>query len=248
MARADGVIESAVVTRAVWARDLFETGRVQRYAKGYSVILIGFCQIPGWNDEQLIRIWRNRRVNLRTPDHNASGPPVHNADIVIRMILFDRSTAAVAFDIGLRDSHSQIIFPAMLIERAHAGKVFGPELFVHLLRNQMQREEAIGADFLNQDNQCASAARRGLDQFAAFEKILGNSGDLEVSAIFIARSGIPIDGQIAVLWLMGHCIVDCRMVHGDADDRVLRHIFYTMAAEVHDTSITQTFLVLLDCS
>src|SRR5207245_4434618 len=72
--------------------------------------------------------------------------------------------------------------------------------------------------------------------------------DLEVSAIFIARSGIPIDGQIAVLWLMGHCIVDCRMVHGDADDRVLRHIFHTMAAEVHHTSITQTFLVLLDCS
>src|SRR5205814_9563505 len=85
------------------------------------------------------------------------------------------------------------------------------------------------------------------DQFAAFEKILGNSGDLEVSAIFIPRSGIPIDGQIAVLWLMGHCIVDRRMVHGDADDRVLRHIFHTMAAEVHNTSITQTFLVLLDC-
>src|SRR5437773_11879976 len=111
MARTDGVSESVVVTRAVWARDLLETGRVQRYAKGNSVILIGFCQIPGWNGEQLIRIGGNRRGNLRTPDHNASGPPVHKADIVIRMILFSRSTAAVAFEVGVGDGHSHLVLP-----------------------------------------------------------------------------------------------------------------------------------------
>ena len=103
--RADGVSKCILVAGAVRACDLFETGRVQRYKKRNRIILIGFRQIPGWNNKQLIRVGRDGRMDFRASYDNAVNLPLHDADVIIRMILFSGSAATVAFDIGLCDGH-----------------------------------------------------------------------------------------------------------------------------------------------
>ena len=106
-------------------------------------------------------------MNFRAPYNNASVATVNHADIIIGMILLGRPAAAVAFDVGLRNGHGQIIATAMFVDRSHALQVSSPQLFVHVFCDQMKRKQAVGADFFDQDDQRAPKTRRGLDQFAS---------------------------------------------------------------------------------
>ena len=44
-------------------------------------------------------------MDFRASYDNAVNLPLHDADVIIRMILFSGSAATVAFDIGLCDGH-----------------------------------------------------------------------------------------------------------------------------------------------
>src|SRR5207237_8858929 len=99
------------------------------------------------------------------------------------MRLFRRAAAAVALHIGLSDSHSQIVIAAMFENSADAREIFCPEVFIHLFRDQMQREKTIGADFLDQYDQGVAEPRRAFNQPASLEKIFGSDRNFEITAV-----------------------------------------------------------------
>ncbi len=116
----------------------------------------------------------------------------------------------------------------------------------HPLAQDVERVKRVGADLLDQDDQCRALAGRGRDKLAALEQIVGVARQMKVAAVLAAA--IPHHGEAAVLRIFGHPVVDTGMLDRDPDHGILGDVGDFLAAQINRPPVAQRFLVLLRCS
>ena len=74
------------------------------------------------------------------------------------------------------------------------------------LADNMQREQRVGADFLDQHDQRRALACRGCDQFAALKQVIAILRNMVVAAVLVGA--LFHDRELAILRVLGHPIVE----------------------------------------
>ena len=128
------------------------------------------------------------------------------------------------------------------MEGLDPGQVGGSERPVHVTGDETEREEGVGADFLDEHDQCPAERRRPLDQGAAPKQIVRRSRDGVVPRVRPVRA---VDhGESALRRILRHPVVDRGVLHRQADHRVSRHVVHALAAVPDGASVPQALHVL----
>ena len=133
----------------------------------------GECHRPGLvsrthaaagEDDDLVHIRRAGSVDLGAAHHDPIRALFHHADVEVRVFLLRWALAAVAFYVGLRDCQRQVAVAATLVEVIEALQAL---LLAGAPQHALQREEGVGADLFNKNNERRPFGRARLDQLGA---------------------------------------------------------------------------------
>ena len=168
-------------------REQLQPGRVDRDRERDGVGLVLGAHRARRQHDHFVGVGRDAGVNLRAAHHDAVGTLLDDAHVVIGMILLRGPERAIAFDVGLRDGDREIVVAAFAVVLRGCARVLGLARRREPLADNMQREQRVGADFLDQHHQRRALARRGRDQLAALEQIVAILRNMIVAAVFVRR-------------------------------------------------------------
>ena len=239
--RAERLLER-IAAAAVPARQHGQAGCVRRHRTGDRIGFFAFGQVARRKHDDLVGIRRDRRMHFRPPQRDAVVVLGDDANVVVRMGLLRRPGRPVALDVGLRDGDGKVPVAAMRVERFYAGQVPGAHRPVHMAGNETQREEGVGADFLDEHDQGAAMRGRPLDQGAAPKQVVRRARDRVVAGV---RSVRAVDHrEFALRRIFGHPVVDGGMFHRESDYRVSRHVVHPFPPVPDGASVPQALHVL----
>ncbi len=181
-------------------------------------------------------------MDLGAAHDDSVGTLLDDSHVVIRMVLLRGAERAIALDVGLRNGDSEIVVAAFAVVLVDAIAILGLARRGQPLADDMQREERVGADFLDQHDQRRALAGRGRDQRAALEQVVAILRNMVVAAVLVGA--LFHDGEFAILRIVRHPVVERRVLDGDSDHGMRRDVRNFFAAKKHRASIAQRALIL----
>ena len=181
-------------------------------------------------------------MDLGAAHDDTVGALLDDSHVVVGMVLLRGSERAIALDVGLRDGDREIVVAAIAVVLVDALAILGFARRREALTDDAQCEQRVGADFLDQDDQRRTLARRGCDQRTALEQVVAVLRDVIVAAVFVGA--LFHDGEFAILRIVRHPVVERRVLDRDSDHRMRGDIRHFFAAEEHRAPITQRAFVL----
>ena len=135
----DGILKIISLESAIGTGQEFQPFGSHRQGEGHGVVFIALTHRPGRQDNDFVRIGRDRGVNLGSTDDDAVVTPVNNAHIIVRVFLALGAHAAVPFDIALGHGHRVVIIPTQLIILFDPLAILARAVLGHFFGNNMQR-------------------------------------------------------------------------------------------------------------
>ncbi len=134
------------------------------HAEGHRPGLVSRTHAAAGEDDDLVHVGRARGVDLGAAHHDSIGPLLHHVDVEVRVFLLRWALAAIAFYVGLRDCQRQVAVAASLVEVIETLQAL---LLAGAPQHALQREEGVGADLLNKNNERRPFGGARLDQLGA---------------------------------------------------------------------------------
>ena len=181
-------------------------------------------------------------MDLGAAHDDAVGALLDDSHVVVRMVLLRGAERAIALDVGLRDGDSEIVVAAIAVVLVDAIAILGLAGGREPLADDVQREQRVGADFLDQHHQRRALARRGRDQRAALEQVVAVLRNMVVAAVLVGA--LFHDRELAILRIVRHPVVERRMLDRDSDHRMRGDVCNLFAAKKHRAPIAQRAFVL----
>ena len=241
--RADRMVIRALAREPEGTGDEPDARRVDGHGEGHGVILVFLGDRPRGQHDHFVHEGGSRGMGLGAPDHDAVGPPFHDAHVVVGMGLLGGQAAAVSLGVGLGDGHAQVAVAAFGVVVFDAVQVFRAVLFVDLTRDEPERKQGVRADLLDEQDHAAAVAGARLDHLPAFQQVFGVGRWKEVPADAPARLGTYRREQAPVRLVLGEPVIQCRVLGAHAQFRVFHEIRHPLAAKVDRPAVPQAFQV-----
>ena len=223
-------------------REQLQSRRVDRQRERDRVSLVLGAHRTRRQHDHFIGIGRDAGVDLGAAHDDTVGALLDDSHVVVGMVLLRGSERAIALDVGLRDGDREIVVAAIAVVLVDALAILGFAGRGEPLADDVQREQRVGADFLDQHDQRRTLARRGCDQRAAFEQVVAVLRNMIVAAVFVAA--LFHDSEFAILRIVRHPVVERRVLDRDANHRMRGDIRHFLAAEEHRAAVAQRAFVL----
>src|SRR5215510_1349226 len=149
MPGADRVVEDIVISMAERADDQFEPFGVHWYSKPHGIFLVLLTEGACRNHHQLIGAHGISGVGFSATYHDTIFGLVHDAHVVVGMLLLMGMQRAIPFDIRLRYGHGKVVIATMLVVAHDALVIVSAILGIDALANDVQGEQTVAADLLD---------------------------------------------------------------------------------------------------